>query len=156
MRIGLISDTHGFLPAEVFTLFDGVDLIIHAGDVGKEEVLIELASIAEVKAVFGNVDHYPLQAKLKNIEFFERQGVRFCVTHIIPSPKTFAFQLFKMNCEADVVIFGHTHKPEKVMFNNILFVNPGSATQPRYAKGRSVALMTIEENKKISVDFKYF
>lgn len=155
MRIGLISDTHGFLPAEVFTIFDGVDLILHAGDVGKEEVLIELASIAEVKAVFGNVDHYPLQSKLKNIEFFEREAIKFCLTHIIPSPKTFAFQLFKMNQKVDVVVFGHTHQPEQLRFNDILFVNPGSVTQPRYSKGRSVALLEIE-SKKISVDFKYF
>lgn len=155
MLVGLISDTHGSLPAEVFTLFAGVDFIIHAGDVGKEEVLIELASIAEVKAVFGNTDHFPLQGKLKNMEFFERDGVKFCVTHIIPSVKTFAFQLFKMNKKADVVVFGHTHKPSQVIFNDILFVNPGSASQPRYAKKRSVALLSIEE-KIISVDFKYF
>ena len=155
MRIGLISDTHGYLPAEVFGIFKGVDLILHAGDVGREEVLIELASIAEIKAVYGNVDHYPLRGKLKNIEFFEREDVKFCLTHIIPSPKTFAFQLFKMNREADVVVFGHTHKPEQVRFNDILFVNPGSATQPRYSQNRSVALLEIE-GKKISVEFKYF
>lgn len=155
MRIGLISDTHGHLAAEVFDLFAGVDFIIHAGDIGKEEVLIELASIAEVKAVLGNTDRYPLQSKLKNIVFFERENIKFCVTHIVPSVKTFAFQLFKMNQKADVVVFGHTHKPTQIMFNEILFVNPGSATLPRHIKKRSVALLTVE-SKSISVDFKYF
>ncbi len=153
--IGLISDTHGVLPAEVFSLFDGVDLILHAGDVGSEDVLIELGTIAPVIAVSGNTDRYPLLARLKNKEFIERSGLKICLTHIIASPKTYAFQLFKMNRKVDVVVFGHTHKPARLLFNDILFVNPGSASQPRYSKGRSVALLSAHEGE-LFVDFKYF
>jgi len=153
--IGLISDTHGVLPAEVFSLFDDVDLILHAGDVGREEVLIELGTIAPVIAVSGNTDRYPLAGKLKSKEFIERAGLKICLTHIMPSPKAYAFQLFKMNKKVDVVVYGHTHKPSQLVFNGILFVNPGSAVQPRHSKGRSVALLSVRDGRT-QVEFKYF
>ncbi len=155
MRIGLISDTHGYLPPKVFKLFDGVDLILHAGDIGKEEVIIELSTIAEVRAVCGNTDHYPLISHFNQIEFFELEGIKICLTHIVNSPKSFAFELFKMNKKVDVVVFGHTHKAAQIKFEQILFINPGSASQPRYSKAASVAVLKIEE-KKLNVELKYF
>lgn len=154
-RIGLISDTHGVLPAEIFTFFDGVDLILHAGDIGKEAVITELFAIAPVRAVYGNTDHFPIVSHYKRIEFLEIEGIRICLTHIIGSPKSFSFELFKMNKNVDVVVFGHTHKALQTKFEKILFVNPGSASQPRYSKTRSVAILEIK-NKKINVEFKYF
>ncbi len=154
-RIGLISDTHGSLAAEVFDLFAGVDLIAHAGDVGNEEVLFELKTIAPVRAVYGNVDSFPIRGKYPRVDFFEFAGKHFCLTHIIGSQKSFAFELFKMNKKVDVVVYGHTHKAEQTEFEQILFVNPGSASQPRYSPKRSVAVLEIK-GKQLAVKFKYF
>jgi putative phosphoesterase len=154
-RIGLISDTHGSLAAEIFDLFAGVDLIVHAGDVGKEEVLIELRTIAPVRAVYGNVDAFPIRGQYPRIDFFEMAGKRFCLTHIIGSPKSFAYELFKMNKKVDVVVYGHTHKAEQTEFEQILFVNPGSASQPRNSSKRSVAILEIEGGL-FAVKVKYF
>ncbi len=143
MRIGLISDTHGFLPAPVFDLFKGVDLIIHAGDVGHENVLTELKTIAPVKAVYGNVDGFPLVGRLSRIDFLKAEEQIICVTHIVNSPKAFAYELFKLNRSADIVVFGHTHRAEVKKYNNIMFVNPGSVSMPRGSGGASVALLDI-------------
>ncbi len=155
MKVGLISDTHGRLAAEVFELFKEVELILHAGDIGSEDILVELKTIAPVKAVYGNSDRFPLVSRLKRVEFFKLEKFCACLTHIVSSPKTFAFQLFKMNKCADLVIFGHTHRAEQTRFKDTLFINPGSATQPRYGKARSVALLEIVEDD-VKVEFKYF
>ncbi|HID40338.1 MAG TPA: metallophosphoesterase [Calditrichaeota bacterium] len=155
MKVGLISDTHGKVAPEVFTIFNDVELIIHAGDIGNEQVIIELSSIAPVKAVYGNSDYFPLVSRYKRIDFFLLNKFCACLTHIVSSPKTFAFQLFKMDRCVDVVIYGHTHRVEQARFKDILFINPGSASQPRYGKSKSVALMEITDDD-ILVDFKYF
>ncbi|NOX89422.1 MAG: metallophosphoesterase family protein [Calditrichaeota bacterium] len=155
MQVGLISDTHGTLPAEVFKLFSGVDLILHAGDIGKEDIIIELSAVAPVRAVFGNTDHFPLVSHYKRIDFFKLGHFNACLNHIIGTPKSFAFQLFKMNKKVDVVIYGHTHKAGQTRFNQILFVNPGSASQPRYGQLRSVAILNVEQTN-IEIEFKYF
>lgn len=155
MKIGLISDTHNQLPARVFDAFAGVDSIIHAGDIGSQKVLDELKVIAPVKAVYGNMDGFPLRGNLNRIDCMKTAGLNLCITHIVNSPKSFAFELFKMGKEADIVVFGHTHRAEQVWFNNILFVNPGSAVQARDSRGPSVAILTIEENKS-RVEFIFF
>jgi len=155
LKVGLISDTHGRLAAEVFDLFKEVELILHAGDIGNEQIILELSAIAPVKAVHGNSDRFPLVSRFKRIEFFKLGKFCACLTHIVSSPKTFAFQLFKMDKCVDLVIYGHTHRAEQSRFKDILFINPGSASQPRYGKARSVALMDIYDDN-VMVDFKYF
>ncbi len=155
MKIGLISDTHGRLPAEVFEFFKDVDLILHAGDVGKAEVLTDLRTIAPVKAVYGNVDRFPLVSQLTRMEFVKVEKLWICLTHIVSSEKDFCFQLFKINKKVDVVVYGHTHRADKTDFDGTLFVNPGSAAQPRYTKKRSVALMVVS-GSSVNVEFKFF
>ena len=143
MKIGLISDTHGHLPADVFTVFSEVDLIIHAGDIGTEEVLIDLRASAPVTAVYGNMDHSLPGGRLPRIAFIKAEELTLCVTHILNSPKSFAYELYKMNKKADVVIFGHTHRPEVQKYNDILFINPGSIAYPRDEGGPSVAILSV-------------
>ena len=155
MRIGLISDTHNRVPARIFDDFAGVDLIIHAGDIGSQKVLDELKIIAPVKAVYGNMDGFPLTGNLSRIDCMKLDGLNLCLTHIVNSPKSFAFELFKMGKQADIIVFGHTHRAEQVWFNDILFINPGSAVQARDDRGPSVAILTIEENKP-QVEFIFF
>jgi putative phosphoesterase len=147
MKIGLISDTHGRLPNEVFSVFSKVDLIFHAGDIGSPNILIELEQIAPVKAVYGNVDTFPLTTELKPKFYYKSGRFKMCLTHIIGLPKNFAFELLREKKEIDLVIFGHTHKAEHTVFNNIHFINPGSACYPRAGKKGSVAILDTSANE---------
>ena len=155
MKIGIVSDTHNLLPKEVFEYFSDVQHIIHAGDIGGEGIITDLESIAPVFAVYGNMDSHPLVTNLNRIFFFELGGFKFCVTHIIGSAKSFAYELFKMEKEIDIIIYGHTHLAEKTSYNDILFINPGSASSPKHGTSRSVAVLKIED-KKAEVEFYYY
>jgi len=143
MKIGIISDTHGKLPTEVFDIFAGVDQVIHAGDIGNQHVIDELKVIAPVRAIYGNMDTFPLVSRLNRMEFFALENYSFCLTHNIGSPKAFTYELFKMNRRVDFVIYGHTHQPEKTEYNQVIFINPGSVVQPRYSRRGSVAILEI-------------
>ena len=151
MKIGIISDTHNNLPSAVYDVFAGVDMIIHAGDIGSVNIITDLEAIAPVKAVYGNMDSYPLVSRYRRIEFFNIKNYSCCLTHIIASHKAFSYELFKMSPKVDLVIHGHTHHAENTTFNNILFVNPGSASQPRSGGRGSVGILIAEDNK---VDFQ--
>lgn len=144
MRIGLISDTHNQLPSSVFSIFKDVELILHAGDIGSDDILIQLQSIAPVRAIYGNMDTFPLVSQLRRIEFFEIDDTRFCMIHAIRSPKSFGFELFKMKRVVNIVVYGHTHTPSKTLFNKVLFINPGSASSPRHGLKGSVAILKLE------------
>ncbi len=147
MKIGLIADTHDKIPLPVHKIFAGVDLIIHAGDICKEDIITELKMIAPVKAVYGNMDRLPHSVHLNRIDFLKVNELTICITHIVSSPKAIAYELFKINKKADVVVFGHTHRAQETWFNKILFINPGSPSQPRDGKGPSVAILRIADNK---------
>lgn len=143
MQVGIISDTHNTLPPEIFGIFEKVDMIFHAGDIGAEQILQELETIAPVRAIYGNTDTFPLVSRLRPMELFKLDGYRICMIHAIRSPKAFAFEMLKMKEEADIVIFGHTHTSVKTVFNNIVFINPGSASSPRHGLKASVAIMKL-------------
>ena len=153
MKIGLISDTHDNLPEKIFDIFSDVDLIIHAGDIGSVDILSELKKIAPVKAVYGNMDHFPLVGSLPRIDFIKAEQLTICVTHIVNNLKSFTFELFKMKKKADVVVFGHTHRSEAREYNKILFVNPGSVLYPRDS-GSSVAVLSIQGHETGTEFFK--
>ncbi len=155
MKIGLISDTHGRLPSQVYNIFKGVGLILHAGDIGSEEVLIELRTMAPVHAVYGNVDAFSLANKLQRIECLQAESFLICLTHIVTSPKAMEYELFKQDQRPDIVVFGHTHQAEQFLYRNILFVNPGSACLPRHTKKASVGILTLSENNA-GAEFIYF
>src|SRR5688572_29913231 len=109
MKIGVISDTHGFLDPKIPKLFEGVDHILHGGDVGSSMVLLELENIAPVTAVLGNVDG---GMPLKLTEVVELGERKFLLQHIV-EPRSLGDQLTETIARArpDVVVFGHTHKP---------------------------------------------
>ena len=141
MIIGLISDTHGMVRASVHTALAGVQLILHAGDVGGDEVLDELALIAPVHAVYGNTD--PIDDP-RLTESIERtiEGVRLHVSHghEVGSP-TPAKLLEKYS--ADVIVYGHTHRQLVTRVDGRLVVNPGAAGARRFKLEPSVARLTI-------------
>jgi putative phosphoesterase len=146
--IGLISDTHGLLRPSVFTAFEGVDLVLHAGDVG-EDVLVELSTIAPVKAVRGNTD--PMDdPDLPDALEMTRDGVRIHVSHGhelgSPTPERLLTAY-----PSDVIVYGHTHKSLLVQADGRWVVNPGAAGPRRFNLQPSVARMTIA-NGAVSIE----
>jgi putative phosphoesterase len=142
--IGLISDTHGLVRESVFSALAGVDLILHAGDVG-DGVLVELRTIAPVRAVCGNTDP-PGDPELPPSIEMTHGGVRIHVSHghelgAPTPPKLLA------TYPADVIVYGHTHKPLLVHADARWVVNPGSAGPQRFRLQPSVARLSVEHGK---------
>ena len=139
--IGLISDTHGMLRGDVHDALAGVELILHAGDVGGDAVLDELELIAPVLAVYGNTDA-PGDPRLAASIAREIGGVRIHVSHGhelgSPTPEKLIERY-----PADVIVYGHTHKQLVVRAGGRLVVNPGAAGARRFKLEPSVARLTI-------------
>lgn len=136
--LGLISDTHGLLRAEVVSALRGSDLILHAGDVGAPEILDTLKSIAPVVAVRGNVDNGEWAQALSLTEIIETGSVSIYMLHILQdldiNPATAGFQ---------IVISGHSHKPGQTEEGGVLYVNPGSAGPRRFDLPVTVARLDL-------------
>ena len=145
MKIGVISDTHGFLDPRIPTFFNDVEHILHGGDVGDSRVVLELENIAPVTAVLGNVD---LGLALKLTEVVELAGKKFLLHHIV-EPRNLGGDLAETidRARPDVVVFGHTHKPFCEAIENILFLNPGYAGKQRFNLPRTLALLFIEDGR---------
>ena len=147
-EIGLISDTHGLVRPEVFGALEGVELILHAGDVG-ENVLEELAAIAPTQAVCGNTDPADDPRLAQSIER-TIGGVRIHVSHGhelgSPTPERLLAKY-----DADVIVYGHTHQQKVVVVNGRVVVNPGAAGQRRFKLQPSVAVLTIEHGGVVTV-----
>ncbi len=139
-EIGLISDTHGLLRPEVFPALEGVELILHAGDVG-DGVLEELETIAPVHAVYGNTDR-PGDPRLTGAleEAFDDVRVHVSHGHELGNPTP---EKLLAAYDADVLVYGHTHRPLLVKADGRWVVNPGAAGQRRFDIEPSVARMRI-------------
>ena len=139
--VGLISDTHGLVRADVHRALAGVELILHAGDVGGDEVLDELELIAPVLAVYGNTDT-PGDPRLAASIERTIGGLRVHVSHGhglgSPTPK----KLLE-SYAADVIVYGHTHQQYVSHADGRLVVNPGAAGPRRFKLEPSVARLTI-------------
>ena len=142
MRIGVISDTHGQLHPRVFELFAGVDHILHAGDVGDEEILVDLALIAPVTAVAGNVDGFRCGSAREEARV-TLGGLRFYLTHILDrplAPRAAVVEALRVE-PADVVVFGHSHLPHDARLGALWFFNPASAGPRRFDYPCSVGIL---------------
>jgi len=139
--VGLISDTHGLLRPDVHTAFAGVELILHAGDVGGDDILDELELIAPVRAVYGNTDA-PGQPRLADAIDLSIGGVSIHVSHGHEIGSPVAAKLLERYA-ADVVVFGHTHRPLIARAGDRLVLNPGAAGPRRFNLQPSVARLTI-------------
>ena len=139
LRIGLISDTHGLLRPQALAALGGSDLIIHAGDVGKPEVLAALEKLAPVVAVRGNVDTSPWADTLPETAVAEAGSVRLYVLHNLQ-----ALDLNPAVAGFHIVISGHSHQPGKFERDDVLYINPGSAGPRRFQLPVSVARLNLE------------
>ncbi|MBQ1448844.1 MAG: metallophosphoesterase family protein [Coriobacteriales bacterium] len=138
MKVGIISDTHGRLPAAAFKALEGCDAIIHAGDIGSPEVLYELEAIAPVTAVLGNCDQPEYGRSVRAVAAPRIGGVRFKVVHRFRD-------IGKLPEDVGVIVHGHTHLPAIERSSHLLIINPGSPTRPRGDNWPSVALVEIED-----------
>ena len=141
ITVGLISDTHGLLRPSVASIFSGVRLILHAGDVGSAAVLADLSKIAPVEAVYGNVDdpNDPMLARDRSVP------VGSLTVHVShghelgrPTPR-----LILDRYAGDVLVFGHTHRALVFRDEHRLVVNPGAAGPRRFDASPSVAILTV-------------
>lgn len=135
-KIGIISDTHGLLRSEVLEILKGCDCIIHAGDIGKEEVLDAIRPLASIYAVQGNNDTCWAKGLAKSLRF-TIEGVEFFMVH---NKKDAAWDLGS----AQVVIFGHSHKYFEKIVDGRLWLNPGSCGIRRFDQELTMTVMTVE------------
>ncbi|HEX6038754.1 metallophosphoesterase family protein [Longimicrobium sp.] len=147
MKIGIISDTHGLLRAQVFEVFAGVEHILHAGDIGDADILTELQALAPVTAVWGNVDGMDIRGRVPEVARLELGGVRVAMLHGMqlgsPTPEKAA----AAHPDAGLVVFGHSHRPLIRQVGSVLAVNPGSAGRRRFKDPVTVALAELADGR---------
>ena len=136
--IGVLSDTHGLVRSGLLAVLAGVDLIVHAGDVGRPDVLTTLQTIAPVVAVRGNVDRGEWARTLPNTQVVQAAQATLYVLHDVHAldldPQAAGFQ---------AVISGHSHRPGSYYRGDILYLNPGSAGASRFGLPASFAVLTV-------------
>ena len=137
MKIGIISDTHGLLRPEAVERLAGVDHIIHAGDIGRPDVISDLRRIAPVTAVRGNVDRDEWAAGYPQTELVKLGGRFFYVLHNLAE-----LDVDPVAAGIDVVVSGHSHQPKIETVDGVVYLNPGSAGPRRFSL--PIALATLD------------
>ena len=141
MKIGIISDTHGLLRPEAVERLAGVDHIIHAGDIGRPDVIADLRRIAPVTAVRGNIDRDEWAAGYPQTELVKLGGRFFYVLH-----NRAELDVDPVAAGIDVVVSGHSHQPKIETVDGVVYLNPGSAGPRRFSL--PIALATIDLSGK--------
>jgi putative phosphoesterase len=140
MKIGVISDTHGLLRPEALAALQGCERIIHAGDIGKPEILQQLAAIAPLHVVRGNNDlAAPWAEHIADHLRFDIEGWQILLVHDIADVPAL------LDASTRVVITGHSHKPCIEWRGERLFVNPGSAGPRRFKLPVTLAVVEVEK-----------
>jgi uncharacterized protein len=134
--VGVVSDTHGLLRPEVLPVFKGVDLILHAGDIGDPKVLENLRAVAPVFAVRGNNDREEWAKGIPETRIVPVGDIRVYMIHDVKEMET-----APSHCQA--VVAGHSHRPSIEKREGILYLNPGSAGPRRFKLPICVARLTV-------------
>lgn len=155
--IGILSDTHGYFHPALVDDFDGVDLILHAGDVGDLGILDGLGAVAPVKAVWGNIDGPDIRRRLSEHERFEVEGVDVWMTHIAGRPGRWQRGMGDRLAAdpPDVLVCGHSHilRVERVeALGGMLYVNPGAAGQHGFHKRKTCLRLSIQNGRATEMD----
>ena len=150
MKIGVVSDTHipardHFLPEELLVGLEGVDKILHAGDLLNPETLKAFEKIAETVAVRGNMDFPEMKKALPEKVLLELEGYRILVTHGTGEPNFLGERLLKRygGESPDVLIFGHSHRAVNEWHGKVLLFNPGSPTDRLFSPYRSYGIIEL-------------
>ena len=151
-RIGLLSDTHGFIDPKIYEYFKEVDEIWHAGDIGTIELIDELRRFKPVRAVYGNIDGQNIRCEFEKYAAFKCEGVAVLMTHIAGKPGRYQNNVqdkIKTN-NPDLFVCGHSHillvKRDEGL--NTLWMNPGSCGNKGFHKVKTILRFSIT-NKKI-------
>ena len=142
MLIGVISDTHGLLRPEALAALRGSDHIIHAGDIGDPTILDQLAEIAPVTAVRGNVDRESWAKSIPETDVLEIDGISIYVLHILDN-----LDLKPAPAGIRAVVYGHSHVPKQEMKDRVLYFNPGSAGARRFKLPVTVGKLIVDAGK---------
>ncbi len=137
--IGVISDTHGLLRDEALTALAGSDYVIHAGDIGDEEILEALRAIAPLTVVRGNVDTQPWTQKIPHGDMLEVEGVRIYVVHDLGT-----LDITPAAAGVSVVVYGHSHHPDVFTRGGVIYFNPGSAGPRRFRLPVTVGRIDVQ------------
>jgi len=152
MRIGVISDTHipvvcDEIPETVKKHFQGVDMILHAGDLIALDVIDMLKEICpNVHAVCGNMDSHNGPGQLPEREIITAGKFKIGLTHGWGAPDGIVERIAREFKDVDVIVFGHTHKPINILKNGVLFFNPGSATDTIYATENTIGILECNDS----------
>lgn len=151
-KIGVLSDTHGHLPKEVYEFFKDVDLIIHAGDIGSVDVLNELQAFKKTVAVYGNIDDFDVVALTEKVENIEIEGLKIMVTHIGGYPNRYERgikELIEIE-RPNIFISGHSHilKVINDPKYSLLHINPGAAGRQGIHQISTLVRFTIDSVPK--------
>lgn len=144
-EIGVVSDTHGLLRSELFGYFEGVDVVLHAGDVGDPAILDSLEAVAPVAAVWGNVDGWEVRRRAAEVRRGEHGGLAWTVIH--------GHQLSSYDDlparfpDAGMVVHGHSHRPTARRRDGTLVLNPGSAGPRRFGDPVTAARVTVRDGR---------
>jgi len=146
MKIGIISDTHGLLRLEAVEALENVQHIIHAGDVGKPEILDRLRTISPITVVRGNVDTGAWAAGIPTTELVEFEGKSIYILHDLA-----ALDINPQAAGIHCIISGHSHRPLIEERNGILYINPGSAGPRRFHLPITLALVNVSKSISASI-----
>ena len=138
-RVGVISDTHGLLRPHAVAALEGVELILHAGDVGKPEVLEQLERLAPVRAVRGNVDVGPWADQLPIQTEIRLEQAVVAVVHVRSR-----LNVDPVAAGYAAVLFGHSHKPLIETVDGVLYFNPGAAGPRRFRLPTTLGELLID------------
>ena len=137
-KIGLLSDTHGWLNPAIYDFFKDCDEIWHAGDIGSDDVAIELSAFKKLRAVYGNIDDWEIRADYPQFQIFKVEDVKVVMTHIGGYPNAYAPGIRQMLLEErpDIFISGHSHilKVLRDPKLSLLHLNPGAAGMKGFHK----------------------
>ena len=149
MLLGIVSDTHGYLNPRVPELLQGVDHILHAGDIGDAAIIDQLSSIAPVTTVRGNNDRTGPASLFPEEVTLELAGRTVYLTHIVKVPKEPGDAANKTYVDAgiDVVVFGHSHIAFQRQIGTVLFFNPGAAGKRRFKVVPSIGTLELKEGR---------
>lgn len=154
MKIGVISDTHiprtcPKLPVKIIKAFEGVDMILHAGDLVEIKVLRDLEKLAKTTAVYGNMDEAEVRRLLPEKEIIKAGGFTIGLIHGYgPAANIIDRVKGEFTEKVDVIVFGHSHVPVNVIKDGILFFNPGSPTDKIFARSNSYGMLTVADDIK--------